>query len=268
MADKLNIANRALLAVGARTYVSSIEPSDGSVEADAISTLWTSTFEQLGRAAHWNCLTRQVTLSLFQAAQGTPENPSGTSYPLPPSPWLYAYTYPSDCLDLRFIVPSFPTSEGDGIPQTSINNAAGSWLPTGGQIPYAVSTVLDQNNAPITVILTNQDQAQGVYTVNQPNPAGWDSLFQEAMVASLGAFLVPALSLSLPLLDRCVKQADVAIAVARARDGNEGVTTMDHNPDWIVARAGGQGFGIGYNITTYGGYCNMVWPYSGGSYGY
>lgn len=266
MADELNISNRALLAVGARTYVSSINPSDGSVEGDAISTLWTSTFEQLGRAAHWNCLTRQVTLSLLQAAQGTPENPDGTNLSLPPSPWLYAYTYPSDSLAIRFITPSFSTSDGGSVPATTTNNSAGSWIPSQGQIPYAISTILDLNNASITVILTNQSQAQAVYTVNQPNPAGWDSLFQEAMVASLGAFLVPALSLNIALMDRCVKQAEVAIGIARARDGNEGVTTMDHLPDWMQARAGGQGFGVGYNISTWGGYCSMIWP--GGSYGY
>lgn len=268
MSDQLNIANRSLLAVGARNYISSLNPSDGSVEADAISTLWTSTFEQLGRSAPWNCLTRQVTLSLLLAASGTPENPSGTTFNLPPSPWLYAYGYPSDCLDARFIVPSYPAATGSVTPNTTVNNAAGSWLPNGGQIPYAVSTILDLNNAPLTVILTNQDQAQLVYTCNQPNPAGWDSLFQEAMVASLGAFLVPALSLSLPLMDRCIKQAEGAIATARARDGNEGVTVMDHNPDWILARAGAQGFGYG-NYNSGGMYYNICWPNSGGgSYGY
>jgi hypothetical protein len=262
MADELSIANRALLAVGARQQVSSISPSDGSVEANAISVLWTPTFEALGRTAHWNCLRKQVTLSLLYAAQGTPENPSGTTYTAPPTPWLYAYAYPSDCLDMQFIVPSLPVSDGGSVPATTISNSAGTWIPNGGQIVYAVSTINDSNNAPILVILTNQDQAEAVYTVNQPNPAGWDSLFQSAMVASLGAYLVPALSLNLGLMDRCVKMAEEAIRVARVVDGNEGVTTMDHLPDWMQARAGGQGFGPGWGFTNYGGYCSMVWPSS------
>lgn len=260
MADQLSICNRALLAVGARTQVSSINPSDGSIEANSLSVLWQPTFESLARTAHWNVLRRQQTLSVLYAAQGTPENPSGSSLPIPPTPWLYAYAYPSDCLDMQFIVPSLPSNAGGTTPATTINNAAGTSLPNGGQIPYVISTLSDSNNAPILIILTNQDQAQAVYTVNQSDPAGWDSLFQSAMVASLGAFLVPALSLSLPLLDRCVKQAEVAIAQARVADGNEGVTTMDHLPDWIRARAGGQGFGIGWNFSSYGGYCNMQWP--------
>lgn len=260
MTTQLEIANRALLGVGARAQISSLNPSDGSVEADSVSLLWQPTFEQVARTARWNCLRNQVTLSLVAAAQGTPENPSGTSYPLPPTPWLYAYAYPSDCLDVQFIVPSLPSNEGGQVPATTINNASGTWLPSGGQIPFAVSYAPDSHGSPSLIILTNQDQAQVVYTINQPNPAVWDSLFQAAMVASLGAFLVPALSLSFPLMQLSIKAAEGAITQARVADGNEGVTTLDHVPDWIRARAGGQGFGIGYNISSWGGYVDPVWP--------
>lgn len=268
MTNQLDIANRALLGVGARAQISSLRPSDGSVEGDAVTTLWQSTFEQLARTAHWNCLGKQETLSLLQAAQGTPENPTGSTYTLPPTPWLYSYAYPSDCLDLRYIVPSYPANTGSSTPATTINNSAGTWLPSGGQIPYKVQTVLGQNDAPVVVILCNQSQAQAIYTVNYSNPGIWDSLFQQAMVASLGAYLVPALSLDLPLLDRCVKQAEAAIAQARTRDGNEGVTTMDHVPDWIQARNCGQGWGNGWLGGSNQGY-NMIWPnsFDSGSYG-
>lgn len=264
MADILSVCNRALLAVGARTQISSVIPSDGSVEANACAVLFQPTFEQLGRTAQWNCLGQQQTLSLLGAAQGTPENASGTSLPLPPTPWLYAYAYPADCLNLRYIVPSYPANSGS-TPLFPVNVAAPTWLPSDGQIPYKIQTV-NFGNGPVKCVLTNQDMAQAVYTLNNPNPAAWDSLFQEAMVAALGAFLVPALSLDLALLDRCIKQAEAAIAIARAKDGNEGVTTMDHLPDWMQARLGGTGwysYGFGLGITGY----SMVWPSGGGAYG-
>jgi hypothetical protein len=265
MADQLSISNRALLSVGARTQISSLNPSDGSNEANAISVLWTPTFEQLGRAAPWNCLTKQVTLSLLMAAQGTPENPSGTALPTPPTPWLYAYSYPSDCLLFRFVVPSLPFNVAGTTPATTINNSAMTWLPSGGQIPFAVSSIGDKNNSPIMIVLTNQSQAQAVYNANNANPAIWDSLFQGGMVASLAAFLVPALSLSLPLMQMSIKTAEGAIARARAQDGNEGVTVMDHLPDWMLARLGGGSHGPGYGFTTWSGYCNVLWPDYGGS---
>lgn len=271
MADQLSISNRALLAVGARSQVSSINPSDGSPEANAISVLWTPTYEQLARTAHWNCLGYQVTLGLLAAALGTPENQDGTTLPVPPTPWLYAYAYPSNCLDVRYIIPSFPANTGSTAPDFPVNVAAPTWLPSGDQIPYKVQS-MDFGQGPVPTILTNQELAQVVYTLNNPNPAIWDSLFQEAMVAALGAFLVPALTLSLPLMDRCIRQAESAIAQARIRDGNEGDTSMDHLPDWMQARFGGQGYVYGYGpgFGSGSGY-SMCWPSGGfggsGTYG-
>jgi hypothetical protein len=172
---------------------------------------------------------------------------------------------------MGYLVPSFPGDTGSGVPPTTINNSIGPWLPSGGQIPFQVTTYqLTPDQTPKTVILTNQDQAQAAYTANIQNPAQWDSLFQAAMVASLGAFLVPALSLSLPLMDRSIKAAEGAIHVARAMDGNEGVTTMDHLPDWIAARAGAGSSGWSYwGYFTNGALCyqNMCWPNGGGTYG-
>lgn len=263
MADQLSIANRALLSIGARAQISSLNPSDGSSEANAISVLWAPTFEQLGRSAPWNCLTKQQTLSLLMAAKGTPENPLGVTLPIPPTPWLYAYAYPSDCLLFRFVVPSLPVDATGTVPDTTLANSAGTWLPTNGQIPFAVSSSVDSHNNPLSIVLTNQCQAQAVYNTNNSNPAFWDSMFQAGMVASLAAFLVPALNLSLPLMKMSMEVADRTIARARGQDGNEGVTVMDHLPDWIMARAGGQAFGIGYNISSFGGYVNMTWPSSG-----
>lgn len=265
MANQLNIANRSLLAVGARAQISSLNPSDGSVEADAVSQLWQSTFEQLARTAQWGCIRKQVTLSLLQAASGTPENVTGSTLPFPPTPWMYAYAYPSDCLAVRFVMPSLPVQTGGSVPATTVNNAAGAWLPSGGQIPYAIGVEYTVNNSPYKVIYTNQSQAQIVYTVNEANPAIWDSLFEQAMVASLAAFLVPALNLNFPLMQIQIKNAENCIRIARAVDGNEGVTTMDHLPDWMRARAGGSNWGAGVGFTNYGGYFDVAWP-DGGYY--
>jgi hypothetical protein len=259
MPSAVDICNRSLLSIGARAQISSISPSDGSTEGDACTILFQPTFQALARSARWNCLRQQVTLTLIAAAKGTPENPLGSTLPLPPTPWLYSYELPSDCLDVRFIVPSLPSS-GAGIPQTGINNAAATVMPNGGAIPFQVAYGTDANNDPIKNILTNQSQAQVVYTVDQENPSAWDSLFQEAMVSSLAAYLVPALSLNLPLLQLSVSRAEALINRARAADGNEGVTVMDHEPDWIKAR-GSMGRAQFWNTSwTQGGYSEMPWP--------
>lgn len=258
-ASDVSITNRALLSIGARAQVSSLTPSDGSTEADAAATLFVPTFEALARSANWNCLRKQSVLSLLQAAQGTPENALGTTLPLPPTPWLYAYAYPSDCLKIRFLQCSLPVAVGGSVPNTTFTNPAPINLPGQGQINFAVAYSNDTSGNPITVVLTNQSQAQAVYTVNQANPVIWDSMFQEAMVSSLAAYFVPALSLNLPLMQAAVGRAEKLISYARAADGNEGVTCMDHTPDWIVARGVGRFDSYGNQNQAYA-YDEMCWP--------
>ncbi len=249
--------NRALLAVGNQSQISSL--NENSPQANACNTLYTPTFEQLARSAPWNCLRKESSLTLLAAAQGTPENPDGTTLPLPPTPYLYQYAQPSDCLQMRFIVPSLPAPNA-GVPIFSTNTGAATWLPNGGQIPYAVAYATDSNNNPLNVILTNQSQAIAVYTVNQPNPQIWDSLMQGAMVASLAAMLVPALSLHMPLMQMQIKLAESMIQQARVRDGVEGVTSMDNTPDWLRARQGASSmYGRnGYNNSF--NWPSMLWP--------
>lgn len=259
VASVISICNRALSSVGARAQIANLQ--EVSTEAQACNLWFQPVFTQLARAARWNCLHAQTQLSLLAAAIGTPENPDGTTLPLPPTPWLYQYQEPPQALAIRFIVPSFPAT-ATGVPPTPASIASPIYIPGGGQIPFVVATGLDSFNNTINIILTNQSMAQAVYTLDQENPALWDSQFQAACVASLAAYLVPALSLDLPLMQMSIKTAESIIAQARAADACEGVTVMDHLPDWLRARAVGGGFGYfgaGYG-TAFGGASSMCWP--------
>ncbi len=255
----ISICNRSLLSVGARAQISSLQ--EGSTESNALSVLYQPTFEQLARTAPWNCLRKQATLTLLAAAQGTPENPDGTTVPVPPQPYLYMYSLPSDCLQMRFIMPIFPNNAGSGsTPLTTADTVASSTYGVFLQIPFAVTYSVDDQNNPIQVILTNQTQAQAVYTVNQSNPVIWDSLFEAGMVASLAVYLVPALSLNLPLMQLSIKTADGIIAQARVRDGDEGVTSQNREASWMTARNQGGSIGWCGNGQMNGCWDQMAWP--------
>lgn len=257
--SQVSVCNLSLLAIGARAQVSSINPSDGSTSADACSTLYSFVFEQLARTARWGCLKKQATLTLIQAAQGTPENPNGLSLPLPQQPWLYAYLYPSDCLFLRAILCPNTTSTGSGISQTSLSNSVTPLIPGQFQIPYEIGYTTDASGNPIQVVLTNQEQALADYTVDQQNPQSWDALFTSAYVASLGSYLVPALSLNPPLMTQQIQIAERIIEQARAMDGNESPVVQDHIPDWMRARQGATGV-YAYGGARYQAYGLMQWP--------
>lgn len=254
----VSVSNLALLSIGARTQVSSVSPSDGSTAGDVITTLFSFVFQNLARSARWHCLNKQLTLTLIQAAQGTPENPTGNTLPLPQQPWLYGYLLPPDSLMVRAIFPPVNTS-GSAINQLAISNNTTPLIPGTYQIPYALGYTTDSMGNPLEVILTNQENAVANYTVDQENPELWDSLFTSAFVASLAAYLVPALSLNPPLMQQQIAIAEKMIALAKAQDGNESPQSQTHIPDWIRTRSGatdGAGWG-GYNAY---GPIGMIWP--------
>ena len=258
----VSLANRSLLSIGAQATIASL--TENSTEANAVNVFYQSTFEQIARTARWGCLRKQATLSLLAAAQGTPENPDGTAMPLPPVPWLYQYASPSDNLFVRGILPYIPSQTG--VNATTVNNSAPTWIPNSGLISFKVEYSTDTNNNPIETILTNEDQAIAVYTVNNSNPIIFDSLFEQAIVSALAAFLVPALSLNIPLMGAMIKNSEQCIMAARVADGNETPVCQDRIPDWIRARIAGTfagNNGYGQNC----GYTDMIWPMYGGNAG-
>lgn len=256
----VSLCNLSLLSVGGRALLTSLNPSSNDKESQACAQLYPFVFGQLARTAGWNWCRKQAVLTLYQAALGTPENPTGTSYPYPPTPWLYSYYLPSDSLMVRYLVPSAPVNVSGAAPISPNFVAARMTFPGMGQIPYAVAYETDAFGNPIEVILTNLSQAQLVYTVNQPNPATWDSLFTSAFVASLAAYLVPALSMNAALMQINIANAEKIIATARRQDGNESFNSQDNTPDWIRSRGRWWDGASNYGNGAFGGWSNMNWP--------
>lgn len=180
--------------------------------------------------------------------------------PIPPTPYLYSYAEPSDSLQIRFILPIFPSNVGGSVPISPAFVGAGDICGIDGSVPFTVAYSTDNLNNPITIILTDQTQAQVVYTVNQSNPVIFDSLFTSAMVASMAAYLVPALSLDKPLMQLAIRNAEMIIAQARTRDGDEGWTSQNREADWIRARNSGYGLWNSCGSGMGAGYSAMCWP--------
>jgi hypothetical protein len=93
-------------------------------------------------------------------------------------------------------------------------------------------------------VLTDVQYAIGVYTADVQNPDLWDSLFHQAMVAALAARLALPISGKVQTANQFKQDANDAILIARAADGNEAEPSTDHTPDWIMARGLPWGYGI------------------------
>lgn len=97
----------------------------------------------------------------------------------PPTPWSYEYTYPTDCLRVRYVRPG-PLTGGsvDYDPQPQLYR------------PY-----FDIRTAPpARAILSNLSSAILIYNARVTNPASWESGFISSLVAALAAkmaFMLP-----------------------------------------------------------------------------
>jgi hypothetical protein len=228
MASEVDIVNRALITIGAQSTVSSIRPSDGSPEASVAAILFDPTRDSLLRAATWNFARKQTFLAQLKSASDT--------NPTIPQPWQYEYGYPSDCIKCRYILNAVAQSQTSSVPLMSAVGNVGVSVDYGHPVKFEIATDTDASGNPTRVILTNQYQAQLVYTARITNPDIWDAEFQEAMVMSLSAKLVPALSLDMALYKACMQAAQMIIDQARIDDGTELVSNADHTPDWMSAR--------------------------------
>jgi hypothetical protein len=244
--NSVSIANRALSDAGTRSTISSF--TEGSNESNAVSLIYAPVRQQALRAAHWGMAGATATLSLLKSAPGTLETPayptSGVwSSAYPPPPWSYEYAYPPDCLQCRKLVMNYSPRTGGAVPMypNQLLGGVGGFAAPGQM--FSVATDLDNSNNQISVILANIDQAILSYTRDIVVESLWDPQFQECVVGALAAKLAWALAGDKGRANDLMKMANDKLLIARAGDGNESLTVMDHSPDWITIGHGARWFG-------------------------
>lgn len=221
MSSQVEIANMALDLIGTRSTISSF--TEGSAEANAVSRHWSNAVDAILRSAHWNFARKQVALAVLKDA---------TQGQATPTPWLYEYSYPSDCVLMRSIMPMIQISPvTPGTPAGTSPVAA-----LGNPVKFLTGTDLDFNGNPINVILTNQPQAIGVYTFRNTNTGMWDPLFVQAMAAYLGARICLALTGDKNTQRMALAEAQQYSLDAQKKNGDEGLTIIDGTPDWMRVR--------------------------------
>ena len=256
-----DIANQALDAAGVEFTIGDLE--EGTRPAQVLLRAYGQCLRQLLRGANWNFARKTAPLSLLADASGQTPN---VGKQVVMSGFLYEYSYPTDCMKVRFVpwngpglTPPVPQNNIQ-IPQTPLYTGenpqpqAGQRLrparfleatdpnypPPAGSDFNAVQGVSPQGR---TVILTNVKQALCVYTALMLYPSVWDSLFREALVMYLASQVCLALhkdkKLALEVRPQLIKGVKDKLTAARLVDGNEGWYTNDIPVDWMAARNSG-----------------------------
>lgn len=269
--EPTTVAQQSLDAAGVDYTLGDLE--DGTKPAQVTLRAYERCLRQLLRSAHWDMARKTAPLVLL--ADATSQTPNvGT---LVPVPWIYEYGYPIDCVKARYIPwnrtaqPAAPPGNIVPVDPTAPLMTGLSQPPLTGQriVPARFVIATDANNLPPnpgyqtpgmspagqTVVLTNVQSAQMVYTCMQVYPSMWDELFRGAFVAYLASEIALPLSkdkkLGMALRDSQIRITKDKLMAARISDGNEGWFSSDIRVDWMQARAAGNGNywnGLGNNL--------------------
>lgn len=230
MATEVSICNDALGKIGARNTITSLSQTNSN-EALKCNLFYAETRDeilQMGGVA-WGFASGLLQLDLWKQAPGTPGGVTSATewssdYPAPP--WLYSYEYPDDIVAVNAIVPVLPNY---GYPYIL---AAAAAFQLGSDTDGEVSP------ANIQVILTNVEDAIAVVTKQITEVSLFSPLFRSALSYALAAKLAPPLTGDKELTKTMFALANAAIMEARANLGNQGLTIIDQQAEWILARQG------------------------------
>ena len=267
-----DVANQALDAAGLDFTIGDLQ--EGTKPAQVLLRAYSQCLRQLLRAVHWNFSRKQVPMLLLADATG--QTPGvGTNVI---APWIYEYAYPDDCMKARF-VPWGPQGLNVGVPPGNITppnsssplvGGLGNPVPGGRLRPSRFLEAMDVNFPPApgvqfwtsqgvspqgrTVILSNVQNANLVYTALMNYPSNWDPQFRAAFVAYLASEVAFPLwsakgqaKFGMAVRDEQMKIAAAKIMQARLTDGNEGWHNADFVPDWMRFRNTGSSLGGAYS---------------------
>lgn len=223
----VDIANEILGLAGCRDTINAIDNSTN--EGEKIQMFWEPTRDEILQMAQWGFANAVKRLTLFKQAPGTPGGDPPTDqwsddYPAPP--WLYSYHLPDDefeCLAVRAIVPIL-----NNYNYPSLLAAAAAF-----EIGHDTDSGQD-----IQVILTNQADAIAVYTKKIEDSGIWSPLFRAAFKHAMAAKITMPLTGDKDQTKILFGLANGYILEARANHANQGLTVIDQQAAWMVARVG------------------------------
>lgn len=207
MASEVEICNLALGHLGDNATVASLDPPEGSAQAEHCARFYPIARDSLLELHTWRFATRRATLA--ELVNTT-------------TAWDYAYAKPADCL--RVIAVIEPTATDDQI-------ASGIKVPQ----PFACEI----NDDLAEVILTDQEDAVMRYVARISDPTKFSPLFVMALSWHLAGMLAgPVIKGDAGSAEakRCMQMAQAWLARATASDAAQHRVTPEHTPGWIAGR--------------------------------
>jgi hypothetical protein len=200
MASEVDICNLALAHLGDNATVASIDPPEGSAQAEHCALFYPIARDALLEQHAWKFATKRVLLASLDA---------------PTWEWAYAYAQPSDALRLLAV-----------LPESSSSDEAQE---------YEAETDSDGR----AILLTNQQAANLRYIARVTDTTAFSPLFVNALSWLLAAHLAgPVIKgdAGAAMAKTCMQNYALALSTARVSDANQHRRRPEHSPSWIEGR--------------------------------
>lgn len=226
MASAVEICNLALAHLGDTATVASIDPPEGSAQAEHCQRFYPIARDSLLEMHFWNFAMRREAL-----AQITNNN----------AQWKYAYALPNTVLNPVSVLPPeaaddystkfVPTDTPYFAHNYSPVIAAGRYVPQ----PYTIETLSDGTQ----VLYTNQENALLRYTAKVTDTAQFTPLFVMTLSWHLASMLAgPVIKGDAGAAEakRCQQMMAAYLAQAEASDANQRSIKPEHIVAWTAGR--------------------------------
>lgn len=201
MASVVDICNLALSRLGDSSTIASIDPPEGSAQAEHCARFYPIALNSMLELHDWKFATRRVTMALLDVESWN---------------WSFAYSKPAGAIKLLSVLPASALPDDAGVDFETENTASGEEL-----------------------ILTNLEDATLRYTVSVTDTTKFTPLFVDALGWLLAANLAGPIikgDAGASQAKSCWQMFNVVIAQARAADANQRKHRPEHNPAWISGR--------------------------------
>lgn len=226
MASVVDICNLALAHLGDNATIASIDPPEGSAQAEHCQRFYPIARDTLLEMHSWSFATRRA-----YAAE------VANTWPM----WKHAYAMPGDAMDIISILPpeatddystSFnPMTYPDFYTNYSPSVAAGQYSPQ----KFAVETAADGSE----IILTNQERAVVRYHSRSTDPTKYSPLFTITLSWHLASMLAgPVIKGDQGAAEakRCVTMMNLYLGKAVEADANSRNIKPEQIVPWIAGR--------------------------------
>lgn len=211
--SKVKIGNMALSNIGARSSIEDL--TENTAEARQINLWYDFARGEALEAFDWSFARRRLTLALH-----ADDPPDGV--------WGFRYQYPADALVMRFL-----QSPSNAASTDTIFQAWDTETTAGNAVPYVIE--IDDAKESKT-ILTNLEDAIGVYTFDLETTSLFSKLFIQTLAANLGFHIAMALTGKSDIRKEQYDRFLELLTFAPAANANEEVPKAPREAEWIRGR--------------------------------